>query len=666
MENPFATCAQPIEVDDAAIAAHVGDADLPALLPALAYGTGDLSLLRDELRPNALFMTLGQSPLTEEQSAEIRTLACGALARFRDGGSVPVDPPAGSNLLRILEHTVGESGMDEYLPLLVEELGGIGERDPRAPSWRLRELSPGRTLRAAVIGAGMSGLLAAHRLLQAGIDTIVFEKGAGVGGTWRDNTYPGCRVDNPNHAYSYSFAQRHDWPSHYSTQPTLLGYFEQFADHFGLRPCLRLGHEVVRAEWREEESHWLVTTRSAGGATESSAFEVVVSAVGQLNRPSFPDIEGIEDFAGPSFHSARWEHEVDLEGRTVAVIGTGASALQFIPELADRARRVVVFQRTPPWLAPTPDYHDPVAPGLQWLYRHLPGYGALSRFAMFWRLGDHALETVRVDRSWLEAAGDREPAAVSALNDFARQMMTGYLTEQLDDRPDLLELALPDYPVGAKRVVRDNGIWAATLRREHVELVAEPIERVTASGIVTADGREHRADVLVYGTGFRASEFLAPMEVIGRAGADLHECWGGGARAYLGITVPGFPNFFCLYGPNTNIVINGSIIFFSECGVRYLLGLVRLLADGHRSLEVREEVHDRFNRQVDAQNGAMAWGVSRVNSWYKDRHGRMTQNWPFTLLEYWKATLEPDPAEYILDPPSCGRVGGPELSRSLG
>jgi 4-hydroxyacetophenone monooxygenase len=252
------------------------------------------------------------------------------------------------------------------------------------------------------------------------------------------------------------------------------------------------------------------------------------------------------------------------------------------------------------------------------------------------------LEGVRVDE-------DYEPkgAAVSAANDLVRMVLTGYLGMEFADRPDLLEAVVPTYPPGAKRLLRDNGVWARTLKRDNVRLVTAGIREITPTGIVTDEGEAHDFDVIIYGTGFQASKFLTPMKVRGRGGVDLHEQWGGDARAYLGVTIPHFPNFFCLYGPNTNIVINGSIVYFSECGVRYILGLLGdLLRTGHKTMEVRKDVHDAFNERVDAQNARMAWGWSDVNSWYKNEHGHVAQNWPFTLLEYWQQTLRPDPDDY--------------------
>lgn len=633
---------EPITVDDDELRRHLHDAELPPLLPALAYATADLSLLRDDLRPDQALLALPQGGLTAEQQEEIRHLALQALRRYRDAGSPPVPPPGDAELLSMLEHAVGAAGMAPYLPLLEEELAYRGE-DRRAPGWRLADLAPGRVLRVVVIGAGMSGILAAYRLRQAGVEVVVFEKNDEVGGTWYENAYPGCRVDNPSHSYSYAFAQRHDWPLHFSTQPVLLDYFRRCAEDFGIRPHVRFGTEVLSAAWQDGEQRWVVRVRGPQGEEEVTA-DAVISAVGQLNRPSYPDIPGRGDFAGPLFHSARWDHRVDLSGKRVAVVGTGASAVQFVPEIAPSCARLTVFQRTPPWLAPTPEYHQPVPEGLRWLYRHLPSYAELNRFCMFWKLGDGFLELARVDEDW-----DGDETSVSAANDFMRAMFTGYLHEQFAGRPDLLEAAIPRYPVFAKRVVRDNGVWPATLQRDNVSLVTTGIERITPTGVVTADGVHHEAEVLIYGTGFEASKFLAPMRVTGRGGIELHERWAGEPCAYLGIAVDGFPNFFCLYGPNTNIVANGSIIYFSECGMRYILGCLELLArTGHRALDLRPPVLESFGRQVDAANRSMAWGRSGVNSWYKNASGRVTQNWPFTLLEYWERTLRPDPADFEL------------------
>jgi 4-hydroxyacetophenone monooxygenase len=639
--SPFVEDIKPITATDDELREILEDAALQPLLPALAYATGDMALLDERLRPDPLLLALPEGGFTGEQAVEIRERALEALIRFRDGGCVPAPVPAEADVLRILEFAVAGSDMGPYLPLLEEELAHRGE-DRRAPTWHKSEVAPDRAFRVLIIGAGMSGLLAGHRLDQAGVDFTIVDKDDDVGGTWWENQYPGCRVDNPNHNYSYSFAQRHDWPFHYSTQPVLNQYLRDCADAFGLRDRIRLRTEVLSAEWDEAGLRWSVRVRTADGREETLVADAVISAIGQLNRPKMPDIPGVDDFAGPSWHSARWRHDVPLAGKKVVVIGTGASAMQFIPEIAREVGELVVLQRTPAWMGPTPDYHDAVPSGLQWLYGHVPAYSEFNRFCIFWKMGDGALAGVTVDPDW-----DGNGESISMMNDFVRQMLTGYIAEQFSARPDLMEQVTPHYPPGAKRMIRDNGIWASTLMRDNVRLVTDGIERITASGVRLATGEEVDADVILYGTGFTASEFLMPMRVTGRQGRDLHEQWGGDARAYLGVSAPGFPNFFMLYGPNTNIVVNGSIVYFSECGVRYILGLLGLLlGGGHGALDVRKDAHDEFNEQCDAENLRMAWGVSDVNSWYKNAHGHVAQNWPFTLLEYWRRTLRPDPDAY--------------------
>jgi 4-hydroxyacetophenone monooxygenase len=633
---------EPIVASDDEIRAALDDAVVPPLLAALAHLRGDLSLLRDDLRIDPLLVATPQGGMTEEQLAAARELALQELIRYRDAGCPEPPTATDDDLLAMMEFATGTEMPPGYLGLLEEELSVTGD-DLRAPQWTKRELAPDTTFQVAIIGAGMSGLLAAYRLQQVGIPFVVIDKNADVGGTWLENTYPGCRVDNPNHNYSYSFAQRHDWPFHYSTQDVLHDYFRDFADAHELRQRIRFNTTVESLEWSEECNRWTLHLRCANGTASEVEAHAVVCAVGQLNRPSMPDIDGIDSFAGPSFHSARWRGDVDLAGKRVAVIGTGASAAQFIPVVAEQAGELLVFQRTPAWFAPTPDYHDAVEPGLRWLYAHVPFYSEWNRFWIFWRMGDGVLPAVTAEPGW--ESNDR---AISTVSEITRQLLTAYLEEQFAERPDLLPHVVPTYPVGAKRMLRDNGVWAGALTRPNVHLMTNGISKVTPRGVVDGDGTEHEVDVIVYGTGFTASSFLVPMEVTGRDGVDLHERWHGDARAYLGLNVPGFPNFFMLYGPNTNIVVNGSIVYFSECGVRYMIAcLQELLSRGANAMEVRPEAHDEFNVQVDAENAKMAWAIADVHSWYKNANGHIAQNWPFTLLEYWQRTRQVDPADYV-------------------
>jgi 4-hydroxyacetophenone monooxygenase len=633
----------PITDSDDVIKAAIEQAHLPSLIAALVHVTGDASLVTGEIKPVYDFFGDGQGGLTDEQRAATKARALTALKALRDGGKLPPQPSR-DTVRKMMNFVAGAEIPERYVPFLEEELA-LGATDVKAVQTleALPEAAK-KDFRVLIIGAGMSGLLAAIRMQQAKIPFTVVDKNTDVGGTWFVNTYPGCRVDNPNHLYSYSFEPNHDWPYHFSTQPILWKYFQGVADKYGLRQHIRFQTEVIESVYDEAHALWKTRVRKANGSEETLVSNAVITAVGQLSRPRLPDIKGIETFKGKSFHSATWDHSVDLKGKRVAVIGTGASAFQFVPEIAPDVAHLTVFQRTAPWLGPTANYHDKVDDGKKWLLKHVPFYGKWYRFWLFWMLTDGIYEFVKADPDWT-ARKD----SVGAQNDMLRQMLTDYTRGQLEGRPELQEAATPNYPPGGKRSVRDNGVWLAALKRSNVETVTDGIAEITPTGLKTRDGRTFDVDVIIYGTGFTASQFLAPMKFKGKGGVDLHEQWDGDARAYLGIAVPNFPNLFIMYGPNTNIVVNGSIIFFSECEIRYIQGLMELLLRSNASaIEVKKDVHDEFNVKVDASNALMAWGVPQVTSWYKNAKGRVTQNWPYPLVDYWSATRAPDPADYEL------------------
>jgi 4-hydroxyacetophenone monooxygenase len=629
-----------VDLDEALAQAH-----LPALLMSLVHLTGDASLLSQARRPVYDFILSdgfdgGYPP---DVQGDLRARARAAILAHLDGKPVPA-PPDLATVRRMMDWVAGADIPAHYADFLIDELQLTGV-DTKAPDWSAPALKAAAgKMKVIVVGAGMSGLLTGIRLQQAGVDFIIVEKNPDAGGTWFENVYPGCRVDNPNHMYSYSFEPNHDFPQYYSTQPVLLDYFHRVADKYGLRRHIRFNTEVEEARFDEARNLWRVRVLKADGTRETLEADALITAAGQLNRPRFPDIEGLETFAGPSFHSARWRHDVDLAGKRVAVIGTGASAFQFVPEIAPKVAQLEVFQRTPPWTIPGPNYHRDVPEGKKWLIQHVPFYGKWYRFWLFWRLTDGLTAAVKADPAWTGG-----PEAISPANAELRAMLEWALRAQAPDDPELQEKIVPRYPFGGKRGLVDNGVWVSALRRDNVDLITTPIEKITPAGVVTRDGVEHPADVMIFGTGFHASRFLWPMKIVGRGGVDLHEAWDGDARAYLGMTAPGFPNLFMLYGPNTNIVVNGSIIFFSECSVRYIVGCLKLLAEtGASTIEVKREVHDAFNVEVDAANLQMAWGQPQVTSWYKNAKGRVSQNWPFPLVDYWTATVAPNPQDFIL------------------
>ena len=632
-----------IAAEDEAIRDALEHANVPALLVAVAQLTGDLSLLRGEIRPRLVWGD-AQMGLARAQQEQVRARAHEILAACRDGSLRTAPPPAPEQVHEMASFLVGQSVGDDYVEFLVTELGLAGHDPGTAGS--LRELPAERRgdFHVVVIGAGMSGILAAYRLQQAGIPYTVLEKNADVGGTWLENTYPGCRVDTPNHAYSYSFVPQ-DWPQFFSSQPVLLEYFQGCAAQFGIRDRIRFATEVERLAFDEPSQIWTVHTRNRSGEPRQPLrANAVISAVGQLNRPRLPDIPGRDRFRGAAFHTARWDNAAELAGKRVAVIGTGASAFQAVPAIAPSVAELFLFQRTPPWVNPRPDYQREVPAGKHWLLRCVPHYAQWFRLLQFWLTAEGALAYVYRDEGWDEAG------SIGAANRKLRRMLVRHAREALGDAPELLRKCIPDYPPAGKRMLYDDGTWFRTLKRANVHLVTEPIARLTETGVVTAgDGEEqcYDVDAVIFATGFHTTDMLRSMSVAGRGGERLQDVWGDDPRAYRGITMPRFPNLFCMYGPNTNVVVNASIIVFSECEIHYIMDCLRLLLEsGQRSMECRQEVHDAYNRRIDAGNARAAWGSPQVRSWYKNGRGRVTQNWPFSVLEFWQQTRAADRADY--------------------
>ncbi len=637
---------RPITDDDATIAAALDDLSVPALMVSLVHMTGDPSWIRGDLRPQGIFLNEIQGFMAPEDQAAVRARALEAICAYRDGGCVLPPSPGPELVHEMMGFLVAEDVPEEYLGLLLEELelDGVDEREVTWPPEATPEAR--QEFPVVVIGAGMSGILAGIRLGRAGIPYTIVEKNARVGGTWYENRYPGCRVDVGNHFYCYSFVPDDEWTERFARQPELQAYFERCADDFDVVDHIRFATEVTRAEWDDDAGHWTVTVRGPEGDTEDLDATAVISAVGQLNRPQVPDIPGRGTFAGLDMHSAEWIDGTDLGGKRVAVVGTGASAFQIVPTIADDVAHLTVFQRSAPWMFPNPHYHEGVGAGVPWAIRHLPFYGRWFRFLLFWPACDGGLEAMRVDADFPD-----QDRAVSAANDAAREVFTAWMAERVGDDAELLEKVVPDYVCLGKRTPQDNGSWLGALTRDHVDLVTDGVVEVTPDGIVDATGTLHPVDVIVWATGFHANRYLWPMEIVGREGALLSERWGDEPTALYGIIVPGFPNLFCLYGPGTNLAHGGSMIFHAECQVRYVEeALARLVATGPgASLECTALAHDAYNERLQAELDRMVWTHPSIrHSWYMNESGRIRILSPWRLVDYWDWTRAPDPAHFTL------------------
>ncbi|MQA60272.1 MAG: NAD(P)-binding protein [Actinophytocola sp.] len=464
-----------------------------------------------------------------------------------------------------------------------------------------------------IVGTGFGGIGMACELQRAGHEHFtILEKGDEVGGVWRENTYPGAACDIPSPYYSFSYEPNPDWSSRFSPQEEIRRYMLRVVDKHDLRRRIRFGTEVTAATFDEPSGQWHIDTSTG----ERLTADVFVPATGQLSRPALPGIPGIETFDGPAFHSATWDHSVDLTGKRVAVIGTGASAVQFVPAIQPKVSRMTVFQRSAPWILPRPEVV--YRPWHHTMFRRLPFTRLAERFG-FWLLCE-VLSLGLVDAPWMRPL-------ISAIS-------TRKLRKEVPDRR-LRAKVTPDYPAGCKRGLFSNDYYPA-LGQSNVEVETTAISEIIPNGVRTDDGKLHEADVIIYGTGFKTTEFLGPMAVHGRDGRKLADVWHEGAHAYLGMTVPGFPNLFLMYGPNTNLGV-GSIIYMLESQARYITQAVRHLTEtGPAVLDVKPEVARAYDEKLQARLDRSVWTL--CSSWYRNESGRITNNWPGTVSSYRLAT----------------------------
>jgi len=616
------------------------EASIPTLLMCLAQITGEDHWLQEPYLPrrdtNLFHDETGGLPSAVQD--EVRNAARQVLQDIANNSrSIPHDIDI-ERFNRMMNVCVAEDVAPEYAPMLLEELGFVN----RDVHWSTPAVSP-NGFKVLIIGAGFAGICAAIKLQALGIPYVVVEKNSDIGGTWFDNNYPDAGVDTPNHFYSYSFAPNTKWKHYFSKRSDIWQYAQDVAEKFNIISHIRFSTEVTTMKWNVESQTW-TTTITNSAQTKDEEFSAVITAVGQLNRPNLAPARGIENFNGDWFHSAHWNHSVDLSGKRVAVIGTGASAMQFMPTLAATAGDVTIFQRSPQWVRPNNDYHRTVSENTMWLLENMPFYAQWYRFGLFWRFGDGLLRTLRRDPEW-----QFPERSMNRHNDRHREQLTEHLLQELEGRTDLIDKCLPDYPPYGKRILVDNN-WYSTLRRDNVHLVTSAVDHLTNTGIIDADGDKHDFDVIILATGFQAGNLLSPIDIRGVSGTPLREVWGvDDPRAYLGITVPDYPNMFVLVGPNTFVAHGGSIIYQAECEMRYVTDCIRhMVENGISSVEVKQDVHDEYNKRVDAEHDQLVWSHSGLHSWYRNSKGRVFSPMPWRFVDYWQMTHAFNESEYTV------------------
>jgi 4-hydroxyacetophenone monooxygenase len=618
----------------------VAIANIPTLLMVLVQLTGDLRWLEQPYRP-----TRGRGMndndtggLPERIQAEVRAAALKAILAWRAGRPTAIPEPSAELRLKMLSRAMAEEVPAEYDSIIAAELFA-------APDEAAEKLPIPKGFEVLIIGAGVSGLCAAINLQKAGIPFTILEKSATVGGTWWDNHYPGAGVDTPNHLYSYSFAP-HDWSMYFALRDELQAYLEHVAGKFGLRSHIRFGTEVKSVNYDKEAQRWLVTVRDADGSQEVLNANALISAVGIFNPIKMPSIKGLDRFKGPCFHTAQWPADLDLKGKRVAMIGNGASAMQIGPEIQHTVASLTIFQRSSHWVAPNPQFRKPIPEPLRFLLREVPLYRLWYRLRLGWTFGDRLHSALQKDPTWPH--GDR---SLNSTNDSHRAYFTRYIVSEIGDKTELLDKVVPDYPPFGKRMLLDNG-WYRMLRNERVKLVSDPIVEILPDRIITKDGSEYAADVLVVATGFDVIRFLTSFEARGRSGRSLREVWDDdNARAYLGSVIPDFPNFFCLYGPNLQPGHGGSIMFVIEMQMRYIVDLLKqMLNQGIGAVECRQDVHDAYNQRIDEAHANMVWTHPGLETYYRNERGRVVVNSPYRNAIFYDMTCAADLGDFIVEP----------------
>ena len=542
------------------------------------------------------------------------------------------------NLSYIMSAGVGAEIKDEYIPMMKEELGFDNNsiRDRSINNIKKHKSKPN----VVIIGSGLCGILAGIKLSKAGIPFIIIEKNDSIGGTWYENTYPGCGVDTPNHVYAYSFEPSFHWEEFYSKRDAILEYLKKCVKKYNLSDHIKLNTTVESTVFDEDTKSWNTSVICNNNKSILTS-NIVISAVGQLNKPSVPDINGIDEFNGPIIHTGAWDSSFNYKDKNIALIGTGASGMQVAPEIAKEAKSLTIFQRTPHWIIANPNYHRKLSTGKKWVLKNIPFYSKWYRLQLFWGFCDGIHASLYKDPDW--KFPDR---SLNHTNERFRVNMVKHIEGMIGNDKDLLKKVIPNYPPYGKRMLMDNN-WFEMLKKDNVQLITDKVNRITKSSIDT-DICSYNQEAIIMATGFKASKMIWPIKVVGKKGINLNDFWNNdNPKAHVGITVPNFPNFFIMYGPNTNLAHGGSIVFHGECQIRYILGCIDLLLEkNHKIMDCRQEPFEEYNSNVDTEHSKMVWTHDKVNSWYRNGNGRVITNSPWRLVDYWNFTKEPKEEDY--------------------
>lgn len=639
MQSPLSNPPMPAaEVNRTLLKDGIANANIPALLMVLYQMTGEVTWLQEPFAP-------GRSPglddndsgqLPDEVQTQIRTAAEEAIEAWLAGKPLAIERPSNLRLAEMLSVAMTEHVPEEYGDIVAAGMGY--DLEPTAGT----AIAADKT--AIVIGGGVSGICAGIELGKLGIDYTLFEKNEDFGGTWFENRYPGCGVDTPSLTYTFS-CRPNDWSMYFPLRDEIEGYLLDTAREFGLYDKARFRTHVEEARWNTATDQWDVTITTPDGKRETHSADYLFSAVGILNIPKYPQIDGLDEFAGEVYHTSRWPAEADLSGKRVAVIGNGASGMQVAPAIADEVSRMTIFARSKQWAAPFPQFRKKVPEGVRYLMQVVPLYRAWLEQRLSWTFNDRVHGTLFRDPEW-----EHPERAVNEINDAHRRVFTRYVEEQLQDRPELIERVLPEYPPFAKRMLLDNG-WFRTIKKPHVDLIPEHLAKVEGNTLSTSSGETVEADVIILATGFQTTNVLGSYDIVGREGQLLRDHWGeDNASAYLGTLVPGFPNFFILLGPNVGSGHGGSMIRNIENQMHFAGQVVQCAeAQEASTVEVKETAYTDYSRRIDDAHDRLVWTHPGTENWYRNSQGRVVAITPWRNDAFWRMTRSPDEADLQFD-----------------